>query len=274
MTNEMQDIRIAAAILNCPVGEIESNLSEIESFSRAASRNCASIICFPELCITGYSTKENLSRHALLLPCSVTRRLQETADEEGITILAGMAERAAGDRIYASHLVISPGKKEPSVYRKLHLAPPETALFSMGESIPVFNSNSIRFGIQLCYDAHFPELSTSMTLKGAQVIFIPHASPRGSSDKKYNSWLRHLQARAYDNSVFIVACNQNGENGYGLSFPGVAMVIGPDGEIMEKETGGKDTILYADLRKEAFERVRNHRMRFFLPNRRPELYAP
>ncbi len=72
-------------------------------------------------------------------------------------------------------------------------------------------------GIQLCYDAHFPELSTRMAVNGADIIFMPHASPRGTPSQKLTSWLRHLTARAFDNGVFIVACNQNGDNQKGCS---------------------------------------------------------
>jgi N-carbamoylputrescine amidase len=84
--------------------------------------------------------------------------------------------------------------------------------------------------------------------------------------------MRHLPARAYDNGLFVIACNQTGENKKGLSFPGIAVVIGPSGEVIDKDLTGREGMLVADLRVEDLARVRNHRMRYFLPNRRPELY--
>jgi N-carbamoylputrescine amidase len=84
--------------------------------------------------------------------------------------------------------------------------------------------------------------------------------------------MRHLPARAYDNGLFVVACNQAGANGQGVNFPGVAVVIDPSGRVLLKSTGDGEELLVADLTSEAFETVRNHPMRFFLPNRRPELY--
>ena len=112
-------------------------------------------------------------------------------------------------------MVISP-RGRTGVYRKLHLAPPEADHFSSGESLPVFHWSGIRFGIQLCYDAHFPQLSTQMAEADADMIFIPHASPRGQAAEKHQSWMRHLPARAFDNGLFVVACNQTGDNGNGL----------------------------------------------------------
>jgi N-carbamoylputrescine amidase len=159
------------------------------------------------------------------------------------------------------------------IYRKLHIAPPEKSVFDAGKNIPVFDAGGIRFGIQLCYDAHFPELSTHMALAGADVIFIPHASPRGTPAEKRDSWLRHLPARAFDNGVFVVACNQVGDNRTGLTFPGVAVVIGPDGRVVATDFGGREGLLVADLDAGLLAAVRSHPMRYFLPHRRPDIYT-
>ena len=125
---------------------------------------------------------------------------------------------------------------------------------------------------QLCYEAHFPEISTVMALKGAEIIFMPHASPRGTPSQKLDSWLRHLTARAFDNSVFVIACNQNGDNQRGLKFPGLALIIDPSGAVINKNISGEEGIAIADLKADTLEAVRGHRMRYFLPNRRPEMY--
>ena len=127
---------------------------------------------------------------------------------------------------FASHLVATPDGVV-QVYRKTHIAPPEKQIFSSGQTAPLFEINGVRFGIQLCYDAHFPELSTRMAVNGADLIFFPHASPRGTPEGKLQSWMRHLSARAFDNGLFVAAVNQTGDNGLGLSFPGMAVVIGP-----------------------------------------------
>jgi N-carbamoylputrescine amidase len=168
-------------------------------------------------------------------------------------------------------LVVGP-REIAGIYRKIHVAPPELGIFSAGDATPVFRIDGVRLGIQLCYDAHFPELATRMALDGADIIFMPHASPRGAPAQKLTSWMRHLTARAFDNGVFIVACNQNGDNQKRLKFPGLAVMIDPSGAIIKKDISGKDGILVANLKAETLKAVRGHRMRYFLPNRRPELY--
>jgi N-carbamoylputrescine amidase len=173
--------------------------------------------------------------------------------------------------MYASHLVLTPDGGL-GVYRKVHIAPPERGIFTAGDEVPVFSAAGTRFGVQLCYDAHFPELSAAMTAKGAEVIFIPHASPRGSAAEKHESWMRHLPARAFDNSVFIVAWNQIGENCKGLSFPGNAVVVAPSGDVIAKDLSGAEKLFFVDLEAERLDQVRGHEMRYFFPHRRPRLY--
>jgi N-carbamoylputrescine amidase len=214
-----------------------------------------------------------VEKFAETIPGPTTARLGDLAKSEGITILAGMAEKDSSGKIYIVHLVAGPdGRLE--VFRKLHLAPPEQAVFSAGDDIPLFEVDKTTFGVQLCYDAHFPELMTRMALDGADVVFIPHASPsRGMTARdKDQSWMRHLPARAYDNGIFIVACNQTGSNGNGLRFPGNALVSDPSGNILDKKLDDSEGLLVVNLEGTALEHVRGHRMRYFLTNRRPELY--
>jgi predicted amidohydrolase len=267
----MQDIRIAAVIFNSIVNQPQDNLDRMVPLIKAAKKQNANLICFPELNVTGYSTRAGIEDAAEPVPGPISRRLQQMAHAFQIVILAGMAEKDESGRIYASHLVVTP-QKISGIYRKLHIAPPELGIFSAGEAIPLFEAEGVNLGIQLCYDAHFPELSSRMALDGADIIFMPHASPRGTPQKKFDSWMRHLTARAFDNGIFIVACNQNGDNQKGLDFPGIAMVIGPSGNVLKNNISGREAMIVTDLKADVLAAVRGHRMRYFLPNRRPDLY--
>ena len=267
----MKDIRIALIILCSPAGQIRYNLDRMAGWIKAAKKKDVAIVCFPELNINGYSNRKATFDSAESVPGPISRELSQWAASEDIVILAGMAEKDETGRMFASHLIVKPDG-DVGVYRKLHIAPPERSLFTPGSMVPLFEACGVKFGIQLCYDAHFPELSTIMALKGADIIFMPHASPRGTPKEKYNSWMRHLPARAYDNGIFILACNQTGKNENGLSFPGIAVALGPSGEIITMNLDAKEAMLIADLKADDLARVRNHEMRYFLPNRREGIY--
>jgi N-carbamoylputrescine amidase len=240
-------------------------------WTRKAKAAGADLVCFPELNITGYCNRVEMAEIALPIPGPVSRKLSKLAKDQNIVVMAGMAEHNRRGMPFASHCVFTPDGKV-NTYRKVHIAPPETKTYKPGDAIAVFRINAITFGIQLCFDAHFPELSAAMTGKGAEVLFMPHASPRGNAEEKHHSWMRHLTARAFDNSVFVVACNQIGDNCNGLNFPGNAMVIGPAGELVAKDVSPQASMLIAELKAADLEAVRNHPMRHFFPHRRPELY--
>lgn len=267
----MKDTRVAAAIFNSAVGKNQENLDRMAVWIAEASKQDAAIICFPELCISGYCNRNDIRRAAETIPGESSRHLQQLARENQIYILAGLAERDDSTSIFASQLVVAPDGVL-GVYRKIHIAPPERNLFSPGKTVPLFEISGLKFGVQMCYDAHFPDLSTCMAVEGADILFLPHASPRGTTAEKFNSWMRHLTARAFDNGIFVVACNQTGSNRKGLTFPGVAVMIGPDGQVIDKKFSGKDSILVADLKSKDLAAVRKHRMRYFLPHRRPDIY--
>lgn len=267
----MRTIRIAAAITRACLAQPSENLTRLQKLTAKAADQGARVICFPELNISGYTSRSELDSAAETLDGPSMEILMKTAARRDILILAGLAEKNKSGQIYASHVVVGP-KGLIGVYRKLHLAPPEVSVFKPADDIPLFNYEGMTFGLQLCYDAHFPALSTWMATNGADVIFMPHASPRGTPHEKYRSWMRHLTARAYDNSVFIVACNQTGENSDGLTFPGLAVAINPSGELIAKRYSKKDALLVTDLDADVLSAVRGHPMRHFMPNQRPTLY--
>jgi N-carbamoylputrescine amidase len=267
----MKNIRIAAVIFHSETYKPSRNIESMGKWVKSAREKGAEIVCFPELNVTGYGTDGRIAGASEGIPGEITKNLSAIASGYGITLLAGMAEKDKDGRIYACHLVIKPDG-DSGVYRKVHIAPVEREIFSPGNQVPIFEAAGAKFGIQLCYDAHFPELSAKMALMGADVIFMPHASPRGTPEEKERSWMRHLPARAFDNGVFIVACNQCGENSAGLKFPGTGLIIGPSGEVIGKSSSGKEGIIFADLKPDDLEKVRGNKMRYFLPNRRPEIY--
>ncbi len=269
----MENIRIAMVTCRCPVGDIRYNLDNTIYWAGQARAAGAALACFPELNISGYGLDPVVYERASGLFDDIVKELSRLAGREKITVLAGTVRHDEKTGLFRPCQVAAFPQGKTEIYEKLHIAPPEAAFFVPGDRVFVGGDTGCRFGIQLCYDAHFPELSTRLALLGADILFMPHASPRGTAQEKYDSWMRHLPARAYDNGLFVAACNQSGDNGGGLNFPGVAVVIGPDGKVIDRKLG-PDQMLVADLRTGDLAAVRGHRMRYFLPHRRPEIYGP
>ena len=269
----MKDIRVAAVCMDSVPGQIDQNLRTMRAFISKAAAQGVKIICFPELSVTGYVVEKPETTCPYPLFEEASGRILEMARLNGLTVLAGLIESAEdGMKPYITQIVANQDGTLRK-FRKTHLSPLEIRSYRAGEEIHVYRSSHLDFGIQLCYESHFPEVSTLMALEGAEAIFMPHASPRGSPLEKTDSWLRHLPSRAFDNGVYVIACNQSRETKDGPSFPGVVLALSPSGRILAKYTGTDQELVLIDLKAIDLEEVRNHRMKYFLPNRRPELYT-
>jgi N-carbamoylputrescine amidase len=259
--------------MNSPPGEIDQNLEKIETYAAQASEKGVDIICFPELSITGYTLENPKKLISLARSGEIIIHITETAHAHGLVIAAGTIELTGDEeKPYISQVVAGPDGLL-GIYRKTHLSPAEKESYRPGHDITTFSHRDVIFGVQLCYETHFPEISTIMALEGAKIILMPHASPRGLPEEKLNSWLRHLPGRAFDNALFIVACNQVGKTSQGLFFPGVAVMLNPLGRTICRHTWDDEKMLLADLSMDELGEVRGHRMKYFLPHRRPELYS-
>lgn len=267
----MNSIKAALVVQNCIAGNFEINFQSTLKLVNQAIAQKAEIIVFPEMNLTGYVSNEDIHDFSRPMTTDMQKSFIDIAKFSNITLLIGLAEKTRDKKIYPSHYIFyTDGSFD--VYRKIHISPYEKSYFSAGNHISTYHSHGLTFGIQLCYDAHFPELSTAMALKQADIIFIPHASPRGSVKEKYNSWIRHLRARAFDNGVYIAATNQTGDNGKGLMFPGLCLFIGPDGNVIYSSLDGSESIHVVDIDRTALNNFRSHPMRYFLPHRRPDLF--
>ena len=118
MCSMYRDVRIAAVACQCRVGQIDFNLGQTRGWVDDAKKQGAHIVCFPEMNITGYSIKPEVSILAQSITDHAAFQVRRLAEDHDITILAGMAERSESGAVYVTHLVASPGR-ELGIYRKL-----------------------------------------------------------------------------------------------------------------------------------------------------------
>ncbi|MFZ5944568.1 MAG: nitrilase family protein [Bacillota bacterium] len=271
----MENLRIALVQMQSVVGATESNLKKIKGFAEQAYTKNVDIICFPELAVQGY-TRESAYELAESVPGPSSDFLTSTAKQYGIIILAGFIEKSQdGIKPYITQLVCFPDGTQEK-YRKTHLGQSEAPYFQPGNELPTFQCSKAKFSLQICWDLHFPELSTIYSLKGAEIIFAPHASPSIVGDRR-EIWLRYMTARAYDNALFVAACNLVGENAIGSEFGGGALVIGPKGQVLAEDFNNQEGLLIVDLPQEQINKIRYEerttmRNSYYLEYRRPELY--
>jgi predicted amidohydrolase len=272
----VEDTRIALAQIHCPVGKLAENIAKHREYARRAAAAGARIVCFPETSLSGYPETEGVPLElAQPLTGQLARAAVEISAESCIIVLAGMVERDASGVLYNTQLVADSGTLV-AAYRKMHVGCSEIHRFSRGDEFVLFSSGETTCGIQICYDMHYAEMSRILALRGAEIIFAPYASSdpctaEGHASKRAR-WLKYQPARAFDNSVYVVAVNQVGHNG-SIEFPGTSLVYDPFGEIVAEARPLVEDLLVVDLPASALAKKRGDALQFFTYSRRPELYG-
>lgn len=267
----MQDTRIALVQAAAVFGDKNGNLKKTEIFVRSAAAQGVQIICFPELNICGYG-KSLSSLEPEPVPGPSSSRLRELAEENNIIILAGIAELEK-ERVYITQLIVFPdGNIEK--YRKTHIGPERQEIFTPGDKLPVFSAQSTSIAISICYDLHFPEAAAALACSGAEILFAPFASLM-DAEKRLATWNKYMVARAYDNGIYVAACNQVGHNGK-LKFGGGIAVWNPQGNLIDRYCENKEAMRIIDLDSAAVNLLRDEKKqgmknRLFLRDRRLDL---
>lgn len=249
------------------VGAVERNVElAVERILGLAGR--ADLVVFPELFTTGYR-REGMDHASLAEPIPggpTVRRLAAAARGARIAVAGTILERE-GEAIYDAGILIGPDGELAAKYRKTHLYPAERAFFTPGDELVVAPlRDSVRVGLAICFEHAFPEIFTTLALRGATLIAIPSAVPKGY---EYLLGLR-TRARAQDNQLYVAAANLVGFDGV-TRWCGRSVIVDPRGEVIADAGGDEEAEIVATLDLSLIERERDQEAT--LANRRPELYG-
>ena len=150
----------------------------------------------------------------------------------------------------SGHYFITHGLFRPDgstfFYRKTHLGEKEEKVFSAGDTLPVFPlSCGLTAAVQLCVEAHFPEITLTYSLKGAEIVFAPFAVP-GTGARRKEIWGKYIPARSYDNRVYMACCNLLDERR-----SGGCLFTGPDGDILAEDFTGDEGLIVCSVDRNA-----------------------
>ena len=191
------------------------------------------------------------------------------AETYGVVLICPIFE-VEGDSFYNSAIVIDAGGEVLGSYRKIHVPQiplwEERYYFSSGDhGFPVFETKFAPIGIQICWDNFFPEGSRILALKGAKILFSPTAAAFASQRK----WETVISSNAIANGVYAFRVNRVGseekQDFYGKSF-----CISPEGELLDRPTGMKDSIALIEIDLGNIDKTRKEWP--FLKDRRPDSY--
>jgi predicted amidohydrolase len=272
----MPSFRIAGVQMDIQLGEVDKNLSRMCEKLTEASRGGAYLTVFPECAVPGYcfSSLEEALPYAQTVPGPATDRMVQKCAELKCFALFGMLERD-GNRVFNAAVLVGPEGVVGS-YRKIHLPFLGIDMFSTPGDRPfaVQSAGPVRVGMNICYDAAFPETARCLSLLGADLIALPTNWPPGAECTAECV----INARAMENGVYFIAVNRVGTE-RGFSFIGRSKIVDPVGKTLAEALTLGEEILYADIdpewaRNKHVIRVPGKHEIDRLADRRPEMYGP
>ena len=261
-------MKIAAAQISCAPGDLKANVRKIRDFSAQANKSGIELVVFPEMVDTGYSMPV-IQEHATSWNEGAVPKLQETAQELSIAILAGVSDRDSSS-VYNSQVLIDANGKIIAKYRKTHLvtAAPldERPYFTAGGGFASCKIDKFNFGLGICYDLRFPEFYRTLAVNhGTNVLINSSAWPFPRVEH-----LRILAlARAIENQSYLILANRVGTDD-GVTFCGTSAIIDPYGVVIASASADREELIQGELSEEVINSVRN-RMAVFA-HRRKDLY--
>ncbi|MGJ5675893.1 MAG: carbon-nitrogen hydrolase family protein [Nostochopsis sp.] len=255
---------LAAAIQMTSVSDLEKNLAQAEELIDLAVRQGAELVGLPENFPYMGEEKDKLAQSDAIAH-KTEAFLKTMAQRYQITILGGgfpIPVEGTG-KVYNTALLIDRNAHELLRYQKVHLfdvnVPDgntyrESSTVMAGTELPSVYSDEVlgNIGLSVCYDVRFPELYRHMSSKGVDVIFVPAAFTAFTGK---DHWQVLLQARAIENTSYIIAPAQTGLNYNRRQTHGHAMIIDPWGVILA-DAGEKPGIAIAEIKPSRLEQVR------------------
>jgi 5-aminopentanamidase len=272
----MPSWKIAGVQMDCRFGDKRHNLDTIRSRLREAATRGVRLIVFPECALTGYAfeSKEEALPHAETVPGPGTEAVAADCRDLGVWAVFGLLERGDSGALFNAAAIVGPGGVI-GTYRKIHLPILGVDRFATPGDRPfaVHDLGGLRIGVNICYDASFPESARVLTLLGADLVLLPTNWPPGAA--KTAKYL--APARALENHIYYAAVNRTGEE-RGFRFIGQSRFVDCNGEVLAFAGEGEE-ILYAELDPEA---ARDKQLVIIpgkyevnrVTHRRPEMYGP
>ncbi len=233
--------------------DLGENVRRIGGYIRDCASKGAQVVVFPECALSSYSEEyiKQLSSKEL---SDAEQKLAEVCKNAGVYAIVGAPYRDA-DKLYNSALVIAASGKVIERYHKMQLAErwPEP-----GDHMSVFRIFGVPCTVIICHDERYPELVRLPVLAGAQVVFyISHESGL-HEEHKLGPYRAQIQARAVENTIYIVHANAPANKDAGGSH-GQSRIIAPDGNILSEATIFGEDVLSAtlDLKKATRQNARN-----------------
>lgn len=222
-------------------GRIRENLARLAQALRGLSSYRPQVVVLPEAALTGYFLQGGVRELALTrdeLFQAVLSAYQEAGWEGPLDLVVGFYEREGG-AYYNSAAYLELPQRVVHVHRKVFLPTygvfDEERYLARGGRIAAFDTRFGRAGLLVCEDFWHSLTSAILALDGAQILYVPSASPArgfyGEVPENVARWRVLAQSVAGEHGVYVLLSSLVGfEGGKGMS--GGSLAVGPEGRVL------------------------------------------
>lgn len=257
----MRRSRVAVAQIAPILGDVEKNLALHEKVAREAISQSVNLLVFPELSLTGYFLKDQVTSVALTEQAPALDVLRSLSHR--VAMVVGFVEEAAGHRFHNAAAYLEGGEIR-HIHRKVYLPTygifDEQRYLAAGARVQAFDTALGRMAILICEDLWHPAVAGIAAWDGAEIILCPSASPgRGLGQaepfQNASTWERVIRAYGDLFTCFVVYANRVGYED-GACFWGGSEVVGPTGQALAKACYLEDELLVVEVEGGALRRAR------------------
>lgn len=208
--------------------------------SNLCKNNKIDIIILPEMFTCPYETS-NFPIFSEYEDGPSIKKLSQIAKDNNIYLVAGsIPEKDECKNVYNTSFVFDRNGYVIKKHRKAHLFDiqieggqhfKESDTLSPGNEVTVFDTEFGKFGLCICYDFRFPELSRLMVDKGCKAIIVPAAFNMTTGPLH---WELLFRSRAVDNQVYTIGCAPSRDYDSTYISYGNSIVVSPLGEVLYK----------------------------------------
>ncbi|BBL94424.1 carbon-nitrogen hydrolase [Thermus thermophilus] len=261
----MGEVRHAVLQFRPEKSRLRESLARLRAHLEALRPHAPQVVVLPEAALTGYFLQGGvrelaLTRHELL---ELLVGVYEKVGWEGVLdVVVGFYERDEG-AYYNSAAYLELPHRVVHVHRKVFLPTygvfDEERYLARGRRVEAFRTRFGRAALLICEDFWHSITATIAALDGAEVIYVPSASPargfQGGYPENVARWRTLAQAVAAEHGLYVVVASLVGfEGGKGMS--GGSLVVGPDGRILAEAPLFEEAALLFPLDRERIPPVR------------------
>lgn len=255
-------LKIALLQLDSFPTKKEAIANAINQIRIAVLNKGAKLVILPECWNSIYSTKDFRQSAEHIPKGETSLALSKVAAELGIYLIGGTFPEEESGKVYNTCPVWGSKGEFLGKYRKMHLFDMdipgkcsfhESSVLTPGSQLYTFNIGDLKVGLGICYDQRFPEFAAANRQLGCDLLVFPSAFDTFTGPMHFELI---AQARALDNSMFVVLCSPARDVTKDYVAYGYSTVCDPWGRVVCRAKEGPE-ILIADLDLKLCAEVKN-----------------